>query len=50
MRDAPDFVRVIQKRTGQIIGSPEATAYEEGFITQEQLHELAAPIPQSGYG
>ena len=50
MSDATDFVRVIQKRTGQIIGSPEATAYEEGFITQEQLHELAEPLKKSGYG
>lgn len=50
MSDATDFVRVIQKRTGQIIGSPEASAYEEGFITKEQLHELAEPLKKSGYG
>jgi glucose-1-phosphate thymidylyltransferase len=50
MSDATDFVRVIQKRTGQIIGSPEEVAYREGFITKEQLHELAEPLKKSGYG
>ena len=50
MTDASDYVRVIQTRTGQIIGSPEATAYKEGFITKEQLAELAEPLKKSGYG
>jgi glucose-1-phosphate thymidylyltransferase len=50
MSDATDFVRVIQKRTGQIIGSPEEVAYREGFITKEQLQTLAEPLVKSGYG
>lgn len=50
MTDASDFVKVLQKRTGQIIGSPEGVAYEEGFISSEQLAELAAPLKKSGYG
>lgn len=50
MSDATDYVRVLQKRTGLIIGSPELVAYEEGFITKEQLEELAAPLVKSGYG
>lgn len=50
MTDAADFVRVIQKRTGQIIGSPEATAFEQGFIAQEELLELAKSLKKSGYG
>ena len=50
MTDASDFVKVLQKRTGQIIGSPEGVAYEEGFISSEQLAELAAPLEKSGYG
>lgn len=48
--DASDYVRAIQKRTGQIIGSPEVVAYEEGFISREQLIELAADQMKSGYG
>jgi glucose-1-phosphate thymidylyltransferase len=50
MVDAADFVRVLQKRTGVIIGSPEKVAYEEGFITKAQLAELAKPLKKSGYG
>ncbi len=50
LSDATDYVRVLQKRTGQIIGSPEAVAYQEGFITKEQLYTLATPLQKSGYG
>jgi glucose-1-phosphate thymidylyltransferase len=50
LSDATDYVRVIQSRTGQIIGSPEKTAYEQGFITAKQLAELAEPLKKSGYG
>lgn len=48
--EASDYVRVIQKRTGQIIGSPEAVAYEEGYITRKQLDNLADSLKKSGYG
>lgn len=50
LMEASDYVRVLQQRTGQIIGSPEGIAYEEGFITNEKLTELAAPLEKSGYG
>lgn len=50
MTDAADFVRVIQKRTGQIIGSPEKVACQQGFITKDELAALAEPLKKSGYG
>ena len=50
LTDAADFVRVIQKRTGQIIGSPEKTAYQNDWITRQQLSELASTLYKSGYG
>ena len=50
LTDAADFVRVMQKRTGKIIGSPEMTAYEQNFITTNQLAALAEPLKKSGYG
>lgn len=50
LSDATDFVRVLQKRTGQIIGSPEKVATEQGFINQEKLQKLAEPLKKSGYG
>ena len=50
LSDATDFVRVIQKRTGQIVGSPEKIAHEQGFINDQQIEEIAAPLKKSGYG
>ncbi|OYW42005.1 glucose-1-phosphate thymidylyltransferase [Candidatus Saccharibacteria bacterium 32-45-3] len=50
LTDAADYVRVVQNRTGQIVGSPEKTAHEQGFISDEQLSELAEPLKKSGYG
>jgi glucose-1-phosphate thymidylyltransferase len=50
MTDAADYVRVLQRRTGIIVGSPEAVAFREGLITANQLRELAQPLKKSGYG
>lgn len=50
MTDAADYVKVLQKRTGQIIGSPEKVAHEEGYITNNQLLDLTNPLKKSGYG
>ena len=49
LTDAEDFVRVVQNRTGQVVGSPEKTAHINGWVT-DQLAELAAPLKKSGYG
>jgi len=50
MVEASDYVRVLQNRTGQIIGSPEAIAHEEAYISTDQLGTLAEPLKKSGYG
>ncbi len=50
LTDAEDFVRVVQTRTGQIVGSPEKIAFQNGWISREQLDEIAAPLKKSGYG
>lgn len=50
MTDAADYIRVIQRRTGLIIGSPEEIAFHEGLISKEQLFALAEPLKKSGYG
>lgn len=50
LTDATDFVRVVQKRTGQIIGSPEKIAFEQDYITSEQLADHADQLRKSGYG
>ena len=50
MSEAASYVEVIQKRTGQVIGSPEVAAYRAGFISAGELEELAHPLLKSGYG
>ena len=50
MSEAAAYVEVLQKRTGQMIGSPEIAAYEAGFIDAGQLQKLAEPLSKSGYG
>ncbi len=50
LTDASDYVRVLQRRTGQIIGSPEKIAFNQNFISKDQLNELAEPLKKSGYG
>ena len=50
MTDAADYIRAIQRRTGQIIGSPEEVAYNEGYISADDLIEQATPLKKSGYG
>ncbi len=50
LTDAEDFVRVVQTRTGQIVGSPEKTAFQNSWISRQQLEEIAATLKKSGYG
>lgn len=50
LTDAEDFVRVVQTRTGQIVGSPEKTAFQNDWISRQQLEEIAATLKKSGYG
>lgn len=50
MMDASNFVEVIEKRTGLKIGCIEEVAWEEGFIDDGQLMDLAEDLKKSGYG
>ncbi|MBO9616372.1 MAG: glucose-1-phosphate thymidylyltransferase RfbA [Dyadobacter sp.] len=47
---AGQFVQVIEDRQGLKIGCIEEVAYRMGFITAEQLTEIAQPLVKSGYG
>jgi glucose-1-phosphate thymidylyltransferase len=50
MVQAAEFVRVIEQRQGQKIGCIEEYAWREGWISDEQLREVAEPLRKSGYG
>jgi glucose-1-phosphate thymidylyltransferase len=50
MVEAAEFVRVLEKRQRQRIGSPEEVAYRMGFIDAQQLLAIAEPLLKSGYG
>lgn len=48
--DAADFVSAFQKRQGMYISCIEEIAYKRGFITKQQLIELAQPLLKTAYG
>lgn len=50
LNEASDFVRAIEKRQGLLVGSPEETAFNNKWITKEQLYELALPMQINDYG
>ncbi|MCX7684362.1 MAG: glucose-1-phosphate thymidylyltransferase RfbA [Acetobacteraceae bacterium] len=48
--EAGEFVRAIEKRTGQKVAAPEEVAWRMGFIGDAELCAIAAPLRNSGYG
>lgn len=47
---ASQFVSVVEARQGLKIGCIEEVAFQQGFISAEQLEKLAYPLLKSGYG
>jgi glucose-1-phosphate thymidylyltransferase len=50
LMQAGQFVQVIEERQGLKIGCIEEIAFKMGFITKEQLINVATPLTKSGYG
>jgi len=48
--EASTFVQVIEERQGLKVGCPEEVAFRKGFITLDQLRQLANPIAKTPYG
>lgn len=50
LNDASNFVRTVESRQGLKIGSPEETAWRQGFLSDEELRDRAERLVKSGYG
>lgn len=50
LMQASQFVQVIEQRQGIKIACIEEIAYRKGFISKEQLIDMANPLLKSGYG
>jgi len=50
LMQASQFVQVIEERQGLKIGAIEEAAYRQGFISKDELRNLAIPLLKSGYG
>ena len=48
--ETAQFVQTIEKRQGLLICSPDEIAYDNGWITRDQLRELAEPLKKTEYG
>ena len=50
LMQAAQFVQVIEERQGLKIGAIEEVAYRMGYISKEELKQIAEPLRKSGYG
>ncbi len=50
MMQAAQFVQVLERRQGIRISCPEVVAFQNGWISTDQLEKLAEPLNKSGYG
>ena len=50
LHEASSYIRTLERRQGLKVGCPEEVAWRQGWIDDDQLAALAAPLRSSGYG
>nr|WP_321257510.1 glucose-1-phosphate thymidylyltransferase RfbA [uncultured Pseudodesulfovibrio sp.] len=50
LHGASSFVQAVQARQGYVISSPEEIAFRRGFISRDQLKDLACKMSNNSYG
>ena len=50
LSEASTFIEVIEKRQGLKVACLEEIAYKQGWISREQLRQVAQPMAKNGYG
>ena len=50
LSEASTYIEVLEKRQGLKIACLEGIAYRQGWITEERMRELAAPMLKNQYG
>ena len=50
LRQATEFVSVVEERQGLKIGCIEEVAWRQGWLTDDELQAIAEPLAKSGYG
>lgn len=48
--EASQFIATLERRQGLKVACPEEISFRQGWITAEQLSELAQPLMKNGYG
>jgi glucose-1-phosphate thymidylyltransferase len=49
LQESTNIISSLQKRNGELIGSPESTALKKGWISKEQLSQQLLLNRNSGY-
>ncbi len=50
LREASQFIEIVERRQGLKIACPEEIAFSQGYIGPDQLERLARPLAKSSYG